>query len=60
MMDRDGSAFMAGLFLGLVSAAFAVWGATNSYWRTETVERGLALYCPDDGHWAWKGECEND
>jgi len=27
-------------------------------WQKATVERGLALYCPMDGQWAWVGECK--
>lgn len=26
----------------------------------QAVERGYALYCPDDGKFAWKGECDED
>ena len=51
---------MTELFLGLcfcVVFAVCAWGVTNSIWKSETVNRGLALYCPNDGEWAWKGEC---
>ena len=30
---------------------------TNDLWKADTVERGLAMYCPADGQWAWNGEC---
>jgi hypothetical protein len=46
-----------GLWLGLV-VAVVTWGVTTSNWKHDTVERGLALYCPMDGQWAWNGECE--
>lgn len=52
---------MSGAFVGLwLGALIAVisWGVTDTNWRQETVNRGLALYCPNDGEWAWKGECE--
>ena len=26
--------------------------------KVDAVERGYALYCPLDGEWAWKGECD--
>lgn len=26
--------------------------------RHEAISRGYALYCPGDGDFAWKGECE--
>jgi len=47
---------LVGLWLGLMVAVIA-WGVTDSNWKHETVERGLALYCPNDGQWAWNGEC---
>ena len=46
-----------GLWLGLTVAVVA-WGVTNNLWKQDTVERGLAIYCPTDGQWAWNGECE--
>ena len=45
-----------GLWLGL-TVAVAAWGVTNNLWKQDTVERGLAIYCPTDGQWAWVGEC---
>lgn len=47
---------LAGLWLGLM-VAVAAWGITNNLWKADTVERGLAMYCPDNGQWAWNGEC---
>lgn len=44
--------FLAGFFLGTVIV-------TDTY-RPEAVSRGFALYCPDDGVFAWKGECDAD
>lgn len=26
--------------------------------QAEAIERGYALYCPTDGEFAWKGECD--
>lgn len=26
--------------------------------RNEAIQRGYALYCPANGHFAWKGECD--
>ncbi|CAB4166670.1 hypothetical protein UFOVP847_44 [uncultured Caudovirales phage] len=48
------------LFFGFCfGALFAVvsWGITNDVWERDAVDRGLALYCPTDGQWAWNGEC---
>lgn len=28
--------------------------------RYQAIERGYALYCPTDGEFAWKGECEEE
>jgi hypothetical protein len=44
---------MTELFLGLWFGVLV----TVMAWKLETVERGLALYCPTDGQWAWNGEC---
>ncbi len=40
-----------------MAVVLASWGVTNTIWRADTVQRGLAIYCPDDGQWAWVGEC---
>ena len=51
---------MTELFLGIcfgLMVAVISWGVTNNNWKRETVDRGLALYCPTDGQWAWVGEC---
>ena len=48
---------LVGLWLGLMVAVIS-WGVTNKNWKLDTVERGLALYCPTDGQWAWNGECD--
>lgn len=51
---------MTELFLGIcfgVLITVVAWGVTNTIWKLDTVDRGLALYCPNDGQWAWVGEC---
>ena len=45
-----------GFCFGLMVAVVA-WGVTNNLWKQDTVQRGLAIYCPTDGQWAWVGEC---
>jgi Na+(H+)/acetate symporter ActP len=30
----------------------------SSVFKKGAIERGYAQYCPADGAWAWKGECE--
>lgn len=52
---------MTELFLGVCFAvliAVMAWGVTNTLWKIDAVERGLATYCPNDGEWAWAGECD--
>jgi len=51
---------MTEIFLGFcfcLAFAVASWGITNDLWKRDTVHRGLAIYCPTDGEWAWNGEC---
>lgn len=45
-----------GFWFGVMVAVLA-WGVTNTGWKHDTVQRGLATYCPTDGQWAWVGEC---
>jgi hypothetical protein len=45
-------AFMVGCAVGAVDR--------ESIWNQELINRGLAQYCPDDGAFAFKGECSND
>ena len=40
-----------------VIVGIATIGVTNNIWKADTVERGLAMYCPDNGQWTWVGEC---
>lgn len=51
-----------GFFLGVwVSIFYLVSIVTPDYiWQQQATERGYALYCPDNGKFAWKGECKND
>lgn len=46
-----------GFFLGALFAQGSGADSQDRVWKKMTVERGLALYCPDDGVWAWNGEC---
>jgi hypothetical protein len=52
------SGLVAGGFLGVLIGLGAGSDGTKKDWKKLTVERGLALYCPKDGAWAWNGECE--
>lgn len=57
MSDNDfGKALIAAFFAFVVGAL--IGGALiGTKWRASTIERGLAIYCPTTGQWAWKGEC---
>lgn len=51
--------FMLGLLLGTVWVFwFGAWSERHD-WQRDTIERGLAQYCPNNGEWAWKGECDD-
>lgn len=49
------------LLLFLVSVSFMIYVTvdrlTNKTIQQQAIERGYALYCPKDGKFAWKGEC---
>jgi hypothetical protein len=56
---KDEFAFVvAFLALGAIAGGALSFGLTTELWRIDTVTRGLAIYCPLDGDWAWIGECE--
>ena len=57
-MNNEAGALWCGLVIGLVVGMFAGGGIMNSDWRKATIDRNLAQYCPADGAWAWKGECD--
>lgn len=39
-----------------ILAIFAVYSWDEKI--NQAIERGYALYCPGDGRFAWKGECD--
>lgn len=45
-------AFMMGFVMGFYTR--------EAGYESELVERGLAIYCPHDGAFAFKGECPDD
>jgi hypothetical protein len=47
------AAFALGAVLGILIAATSV-----AQWHSEAINRGYAIHCPDDGRWAWIGECD--
>ena len=47
---------LVGILVGVLVTT-ATWGISDTVWKLDAVHRGLAIYCPTDGHWAWVGEC---
>ena len=47
--------FAAGIFFG----GMVGLGVEVNQYRSQAIERGYALYCPNDGAFAWKGECDD-
>lgn len=39
--------------------AGAAFVESRSTYNTDLIERGLALYCPHDGRFAFPGECDD-
>jgi hypothetical protein len=50
--------FLIGLVLGLVVGITVIGIVSNAVWRSDLVTRGLAIYCPLDGNFAFIGECD--
>jgi hypothetical protein len=57
-MDSGWAGLVFGLIIGMLITFLLVVHDVNSNWRKETIERGLGQYCPHNGKWAWKGECD--
>lgn len=46
------------LTTSIFSMTFGTVHTSKSY-QTAAIERGFALYCPTNGKFAWKDECED-
>ena len=50
-----------GVFFGVTTFFLFVvaphW-TPSDFWHGQAIERGYGLYCPMDGEFAWRGECE--
>ena len=57
-MKRGDATYIA--YLALFALLVVIVGSVLELhgFREAAVERGYALYCPESGKWAWKGECE--
>lgn len=50
--------YILGSVVGGVLATLYGQYSVDQDWRARTIERGVAVECPDTGQWAWAGECE--
>jgi hypothetical protein len=50
--------WLIGFWMAIMLGVFLA--TPNNIWQKEAVGRGYALYCPNNGNFAWKGECENE
>ena len=57
-MDGDAVAAFAGMVVAMVVAGAIVYHASRSAWQNDLIARGLAIYCPENGDFAFKGECK--
>ena len=57
-MDGDAAATFAGMVVAMVVAGGIVHHASRSAWQDDMIARDLAIYCPENGHFAFKGECK--
>lgn len=55
-MDIDSIAI--GILVGFILGGFISNSITKASYRTDAIERGHALYCPDNGKFEWVGECD--
>ncbi len=48
--------FAAGYIIGAIVGVVVTWVVRDGNWKDKMAKRGLAVYCPLDGKWAWVGE----
>lgn len=59
MNDFSLSFFVGVCVGGLLMALIAIVTFTpEEVWERQAIKRGYALYCPQDGKFAWAGECK--
>lgn len=57
-MSHFENGLVGGILIGfLIGAALTAFLFTETS-RQDLIDRGYAQYCPDDGHFAWVGECD--
>lgn len=54
----DGGVFIIVLVVGLIIGILIGHIATSQDFQAEAIQRGYALFCPQDGEFVWKDECD--
>ena len=63
MYREEQFALFTGIVMGggIMAAAFALFdGEQADILSAQAIERGYALHCPQDGRFAWIGECDDE
>jgi hypothetical protein len=50
--------FSWGLLMGFIAGVMLATIFLNSTWESDLIDRGLAIYCPLDGQFAFVGGCK--
>jgi hypothetical protein len=58
MMDEEINSMFASFVVGVAIGACLALMMLSNAWRTATINRGLAIYCPQNGQWSWIEECD--
>jgi len=58
MMGDGIFGFVAGFIAGIILGAISFGMSLNAAHQSNLIARDLAQYCPADGHFAFKGECD--
>lgn len=58
-MDNHGICFTFGMLFGAVFAGILTYAVLTSHYESGIIDRGYGLYCPKDGEFAFKGECDD-
>ena len=56
-MDDFFNGFVIGIICGLFIGG-AIIVVNRESWKEAIISHGYAMYCPTDGHFAFKGECD--
>lgn len=57
-MSEDMGLIIIGFIVGFIISGTLGTLLTSNEWKYELITRNLAIYCPDNGKFAFVGECE--